>query len=997
MLDAIKEVLTTFSPNYNLDVKCSDVTRIENRIDIKLDITDYQQNGQTFHFEESVTVPDLTVDGMTYITIAQARRVVKVFNRTLVIGSTFRNAYSLEFDYYTDGFLIRKGTDQIYPPMEDVITRNGETKSIPKFDPLSIFSYYPGLTSNFYNNDFPQLTPESQQVLDSVIAEVTLDEDIMKSLSVFARKKLASNKLTAENLQILLDICDNKEDFIDVTLPMDYEVGTAENLIRNDIKNSKYRIQKRLFSSFSRQPRGARISLYELQNAINKITRVTEDGINPLQEDTDTNALATLSQGSKAYFKAKDVDTGKYESTRLRPKYFVGIVDPSFTADSNLVNKKNQLARSAIVVDGVFKVKVMTKDFKPRILDSYTYLSSAILSQDNVDYVNKKLVPDRNGEYNIYQWGEYSYVDSVDKIDYIRYQDSVISESTALLPFANKTSPMRVMLGTHMIAEQSMPVVGAKPSIIYTGVGKDVFDESKQVLRATKEGMVKGVGEKFINIDNMPTRYQDSFVTSNHSTVTFSPTVKAGDKVKQGQVIAISNSFVDDEFTTAVPLFTAYTTYHGFDHEDAVVMSESAAKKFGHPDTYELRIPLKYTALEFNNVSTPQNNLDKYGLIKTGAYVKEGDPLFVYTQVSSDIGGVDIKRANTVKVPNHINGRVKSVTFKYFRSKRAHGTDNDKYLNPKYKGLVELKSHFNRRIAEDIKAEMDRTGLSVVDIKPQYEIEAEEPSLANDIFCEITITINYINIVKMADKITNYYGGKGTVSEIVPDDQFLRTQDGKVIDIIVSPLAIMARTNISQMYESLLSYICVKFYEELDKFYHGKSDLTEEELQYILDQLRWETVGKNELKKVYNESKKYGYVRVRVSSSDKHFTEELLLDLKKRLKFENQVILYDPKYGRNIRTPITVGYQNFVRLHFMPEKKATTRGGNNGLMLKDRTPVIFGYGRTKSEGQKIGEQELWALQSHGMTELSQEYVNKANKQNKLISDFLSLELALEEN
>jgi len=216
--------------------------------------------------------------------------------------------------------------DQIYPPMMDVVTKTGRIKSVPQFNPLAIFSYYPGLTSEFYKDTFPQITPEIKSELDSVINEVTLDEDIMKSLSVLARTKLSSNKLTPENLQILLNICDNKEDFIDITLPMDYEVGTAENLIRNNIRTSKYKIQRKLVSAFSRQPRGSKISLYELQNAINKITRVTEDGINPLQEDTDTNALATLSQGSKAYFKAKNPDTGKYESTRLRPKYFVGII-----------------------------------------------------------------------------------------------------------------------------------------------------------------------------------------------------------------------------------------------------------------------------------------------------------------------------------------------------------------------------------------------------------------------------------------------------------------------------------------------------------------------------------------------------------------------------------------------------------------------------------------------------------------------------------------------
>ena len=74
----------------------------------------------------------------------------------------------------------------------------------------------------------------------------------------------------------------------------------------------------------------------------------------------------------------------------------------------------------------------------------------------------------------------------------------------------------------------------------------------------------------------------------------------------------------------------------------------------------------------------------------------------------------------------------------------------------------------------------------------------------------------------------------------------------------------------------------------------------------------------------------------------------------------------------------------------------STRGGNKGLNLRDRSPVIGGYGRIKSDGQKVGEQELWALQAHGLTELSESYVNKAGKQNKLLSDFLSLELALQE-
>lgn len=40
---------------------------------------------------------------------------------------------------------------------------------------------------------------------------------------------------------------------------------------------------------------------------------------------------------------------------------------------------------------------------------------------------------------------------------------------------------------------------------------------------------------------------------------------------------------------------------------------------------------------------------------------------------------------------------------------------------------------------------------------------------------------------------------------------------------------------------------------------------------------------------------------------------------------------------------------------------------------------------------------MWALQSHGLNKLSQSYINKAGKQDKIMSDMLSLELTLEEN
>ena len=995
LLDTIKEVLTGYSPTYNLTIECLNIIQTGKSIEITEKVTDHNDGDSIKVFNCTVPLPNLILDNKTYINIAQDVRKVKVVSKGnhFIIGTRTRNEYSMEIQLRERQLdIFKRSTNELIYPRKILSGK----KLVPAYDPFILFSYF-NVHSEYFNDNFPELTDELRDDISSLVDEFVFDEGVLKSISIYSKTRLTDTTLTDSTVQAILDMIDNRDQINEVPLPSDYKVGTTDNLIARDLRENQYSIRSRIMKTYFKVKNGTanNISMSELKSALFKITRDNDNGVNPYQQDTDTNALSLLSQKDKTYFKTFNIDSRKFVSQRLDPKYFVGIIDPSFTADSNLINIKNSLARSAVISNEGFKIKLMTKNFEPVILDSGDALLYSVLSSDNVDYVNKKLVPNEFGEYSVYQFGEYKYVKSVDEIDYIRYEDSVISESTALIPFANKTVPMRLMLSTHMIADQAVPVVGAKPSIVYTDVNEEIYDNSKQVIRSEISGKVKGVGRDYINIDGNAIPLPESKGTSNHTTVTFNKNVSKGDIVEVGTVIAKSNSFVDNEFTVNVPLLTAYTTWFGWDHEDAVVISESAAKKLGHLDTYQILIQVKYNKIDIPEINDP--NLDAMNLIKTGAKVKPGDTLFAYNQIISNLG-VEFPRLVTVKVPSHITGTVRNVRFKLYESKRTQGVDQNKYLRPEYSGLPKLREHFMRRLAEDWSREAKATGLNPIDIAKSYQFYKEEPSIADNIFADIIITIDYVNNLKTSDKMTNQYGGKGTISKIVPDDQFLRTEDGTVIDIIVSPLAILARSNPSQMYESLLSLICVEFYKILDKWFSDDpkvhSEFTEEVLQSVLDDLYWYNET-NDMEAIYNDSKKYGYLRVRVSSFDKHFTSDLLKSMRDRLHIKDEVKLYNPITKSYIRTPIRIGYQNFYRLHFFPENKMTSRGGNKGLLLKDRSPVIGGYGRVKAEGQKIGEQELWALQAHGLTELSKSYVNKAGKQDKLLSDFLSLELALQ--
>ena len=959
MIDAIKDVLTCYNQFYNLSLDCMEVIQSGGTLKIKEKVTDHSDGDKEYIFDCVVPLPDLALDNKTYINVALDNRRVKVVagGNTIIIGSRARNEYSIEIIVDSHSFNVyKRSTDELLYPRMVLKGR----KMVPAYDPFMIFSAYPGLKSDYFKDVFPVIPIEYHGDVSAILNECVFDKELTDSMSIFTKHKLTTNTLTAEFLQAILKMIDDRDSLNEVPLPSDFKVGTTGNMIESYVRAARYKIQNRIMKTFYKVKTGSAntISMSELKSALFKITWSNPeeaDGVNPYQQDTNTNALSLVSQSGKTYFKSFNRETQKYVSKTLDPKYFVGIIDPSYTADSALINKKNQLARSAVIEDEGFKVKLMTKDFKPVVLDSTTYLMSAVLSSDNVDYVNKKLVPNEYGEYSVYQFGEYKYVSSLNEVDYIRYQDSIISEPTALLPFMNKSVPMRVMLATHMIADQAVPVVGAKPSIIYTDVNKEIYDESKQVLRSEVKGKVLGIGKEFINVDGKPIEVPQSEPTANHTTVTFNKQIKVGQNLKVGDVIAESNSFINKEFAVSVPLLTAYTSWRGQEHEDAMVLSESAAKKLGHLDTTTIRIPVKYSKINFPEIHDPK--LDSHNLIVTGAKVKGGDTLFAYNQVISNLG-IDVNKLVVVKVPEHIQGTVRNVKFKIYESQKTHGVDSNKYLKPEYSGLPDLLQHFNKRLHLDLSKEAEATGLDGIDIARKFQFITEEPSIADTLFAEIIITIDYINPAKMADKLVNFYGGKGTISKIVPDDMFLRMDDGRVIDIIISPLAILSRTNLSQMYESLLSLICVEFYRILDKYFTGdsatKAKYSEEVLQSVANDLYWYE-SDVDLKKIYKESKQYGYCRVQVSSFDRHFTDELLKSMRDRLGIKDEVRLFDPVSGKYVRTPIRIGYQNFFRLHFFPENKMTTRGGNKGLNLKDRTPAIGGYGRIKSEGQKIGK------------------------------------------
>jgi len=152
-----------------------------------------------------------------------------------------------------------------------------------------------------------------------------------------------------------------------------------------------------------------------------------------------------------------------------------------------------------------------------------------------------------------------------------------------------------------------------------------------------------------------------------------------------------------------------------------------------------------------------------------------------------------------------------------------------------------------------------------------------------------------------ADKIVFRAGAKGVTSKIIPDDQMPRTADGKPLDVLYNPLGLVSRANDQMVYEVLLGKIAAL---------KGKP--------------------------------------IKVPAFTKH--GENWYDFVGKMLADNGVSetekVYDPKYGRWLERPITVGNAYMLKLHHTAHSKSSARGAG-GSYTADEQPSKGGDAGSK--------------------------------------------------
>lgn len=187
-------------------------------------------------------------------------------------------------------------------------------------------------------------------------------------------------------------------------------------------------------------------------------------------------------------------------------------------------------------------------------------------------------------------------------------------------------------------------------------------------------------------------------------------------------------------------------------------------------------------------------------------------------------------------------------------------------------------------------------------------------------FCKVRIrTLRKPNI---GDKFSSRHGQKGTIGNIINEEDMPFTKNGLRPDLIINPHAIPSRMTIAQIKETVLGKLLL----ELGLFGDGTS------------------FGELNLETIFKELKKYNY------------------------ESKGNELLYDGKTGEQIETSIFIGPVYYQRLKHMVNDKQHSRCIGPMVNLT-RQPA---EGRSRDGGLRFGEMERDCMISHGASRFTKE-------------------------
>ena len=503
------------------------------------------------------------------------------------------------------------------------------------------------------------------------------------------------------------------------------------------------------------------------------------DQTNPLSELTHKRRISALGPGGlsreRAGFEVRDVHYTHY-----------GRLCPIESPEGPNIGLISALSSFAVINEYGF-IETPYRKIDPetgKVTDQVEYMSADVEDGHIIAQANEPLDEEgriKNKRVKVRYLDEIIEVER-EKVDYIDISPKqLVSVAAAMIPFLEHDDANRALMGANM-QRQAVPLLMTDSPMVGTGIEYRAAKDSGITVLSKEDGTVERVtGDEIViknNKGNKTTYKLRKFKRTNGGTcINQRPIVKAGEKVKANDVIADGPSTQNGEMALGKNVLIAFTTWEGYNYEDAILLNERLVKEDVytsiHIEEYDCecrdtKLGPEEITRDIPNVGEDNlKDLDHDGVIRIGAEVRPGDIL---------VGKVTPKGETELTAEERL-----------------------------------LRAIFGEKSREvrdtSLRVPHGEAG-TIVDVKVFTRDNSDE--LAPGVNKVIRVYIAQKRKISVGDKMAGRHGNKGVVSRILPVEDMPFMPDGTPIDILLNPLGVPSRMNLGQILEVHLGMVARK-------------------------------------------------------------------------------------------------------------------------------------------------------------------------------------------
>lgn len=634
------------------------------------------------------------------------------------------------------------------------------------------------------------------------------------------------------------------------------------------------------------------------------------DQTNPLSEIDNLRRLSVMGRGGvsreRTSFSMRDINSSQY--SRICPVRSPEGPNIGLVTYMSLFARINEYGFLEAPYRKVQKVKRRGK-IKMQVTDEIVFLSADDEEEHYITHAQVRV--DKDG-FILDDWVAVRYqgefletpVEQVEFIDVVPRQ--VAGTSASLIPFIAHDEANRALMGTHMQC-QAVPLIKPQAPLVGTGMERVVAEAMDRVRRNPVSGKVVFVDANQITIQ-----------ADRGEQATLEQLKKEGlpedIKISGNQITYRLQKFSRSTQNTCYSQYPLVETGERL-RKNQIIIDGPACDKGELALGQNLLIA--YTSFEglgYEDAIIISDKLVKEDLL-TSIYINEYEAQVMDTKLGPEELTRDIPNVSETDLANLSEEGIVVVGSEVGPNDILVGK-----IAPKGETELTAEERLLRAIFGEKAREVRDTSLrmphgdrgTVIEIKILDREKGDE--LEPGVNKVVKVKVAKIRKIVTGDKLAGRHGNKGIISKIVPAADMPYLEDGTPVDIIISPLSVLTRMNLGQLLEASLGWAMAK---------KGSKVAIP-----VFEKIK-ETMIQKELTDV-------------------------------DLPASGKVTLFDGRTGEPFEEKTTVGMAYILKLIHMVEDKTHARS-TGPYSLVTQQPL---GGKAQMGGQRLGEMEVWALETH---------------------------------